>query len=71
MKDSIVVALIVAATQVTIGIIHEAYNRKRSRTSNGKLDHIIVLTNSTLTNANARIEFLEKKVAEMLRDVNE
>lgn len=38
------------------------------RRANRKLDHITVLTNSTLSTANARIEALEKMVEQLLAE---
>ena len=58
MSESIQVALIVAAGPVLVVLVSHVL-------SNKKLDHITVLTNSTLTKANNRINTLEHQVAEL------
>jgi hypothetical protein len=64
--DAVQIALIVAMppTVVAIGSIFVAV--LQDRRAGKKLDHITVLTNSTLTAANKRIDELEQTVEALL-----
>jgi len=75
MTDTIAHDLI--TTGGTIGVLllgflrSEYRNRKASqerKSASGKLDHITVLTNSTLSAANARIEQLEAVVNKLVAE---
>jgi hypothetical protein len=74
MSDTVVVALIaVVPTMLTLLMKFRQdrteYRRSQSadNNANAKLDHITVLTNSTLTAANRRIGDLEGQVQELLK----
>ena len=59
-----VVTLISAITAAVVALV----NLKRGNVADGKLDHITMLTNSTLTAANKRIDELEGIVSRLLND---
>lgn len=79
MADAVIIALIVAipptviaAGNIWLGVLADnraAAERAAGRAeSNTKLDHITVLTNSTLTAANKRIDELEATIKQMLAE---
>lgn len=67
MSPEIQIAVIVAVPPTLAVIGSTVVGVVAARKANTKLDHITVLTNSTLTAANKRIESLEKTVRSMTR----
>jgi len=71
MTDAMSYALIVSAGPTLMALIGVVAIWKSHTTNSKKLDHITVLTNSTLSAANKRIEELEMVVARLLKDKKE
>ena len=76
MSENVQVAIIVVLpTLVGMWLKHRQDAREYARslaadnTANSKLDHITVLTNSTLTAANREIGELKKQVADLLEAI--
>lgn len=65
MSENVQLALIVAIPPTFTALAGIIISWINHRQSDGKLNHITALTNSTLTAANARIEKLEKIVEEL------
>ncbi len=62
MTDAVQIALIVAIPPTVTAVCGVGIAIVNNRRATEKLEHITVLTNSTLTAANTRIDELEKQV---------
>ncbi len=71
MTDVVQVALIAAIPPTVVAIGGIVVALLVDRRANGKIDHITVLTNSTLTEANKRIEQLEGQVKALVVERDE
>ena len=78
MTEAVQVALVVATpptvvaiSALILGLRADARARKADVISGRKLDHITVLTNSTLSAANKRIEELEEVVRRLVTQIEE
>lgn len=60
--NEIIIAVVVAIAPTILALSSLIATLRLEKRSNTKLDHITTLTNSTLTAANTRIEFLENKI---------
>lgn len=71
MTESLEVALVVSTPPMLVAVGSLVVAIRNQRVSGKKLDHITVLTNSTLTAANNRIDQLEGQVEKLLMERHE
>lgn len=71
MTIEITIALVVASAS-TVAVVGSAVSSNiRDKRTHKKLDHITVLTNSTLTTANEKIASLERLIRQLIKDKSE